>query len=76
MSTEISIYYLEVGTVFHSTADDIKADTVLDLHKVGQLVRVGLEFGLASTHPAGQTSAETSARKGVMRTDVSCPLSC
>lgn len=69
------IYHLEVGTVFYSTDDDIKADTVLGLHKIGQLVRVGLEFGLASTHPAGQTSPETSARKGVMRTDMSCPLS-
>lgn len=45
-STEISIYHLEVGTVFHSTDDDIKADTLLDLHKVGQLVRVGWNLGL------------------------------
>lgn len=65
-----SIYHLEVGTVFHSTDHDTKADIVLDLPNIGQLVRVRLEFGLLSPYPAGETSPETRTRKGVIRT---CP---
>lgn len=60
MNTKISIYHFEVGTVFCSTDDDI---VVLDLPKDGKLVRVGLEVGLVSLYPAGQTNPERRARK-------------